>query len=538
MAKTKKKKQVLKKKIVQKKETASSLDKLVSQDFSAITIGIIVLLISLIHFGYSYLSNGFYQGEEAIHYMNMKKFWHEPSAILGNWGKPGWKLMVILPALGGFKFLAFFNAIMAAGAAWLAYKIAQLKKVRMPIIAFVLLAGQFLWMEMAFRNYSEFPTALLLTAAIYAHLKGKLNLAGLLLSYTLTMRQELLPVAGLYALYLLYAKKAWLPVILISVFPLLFNFWGFLVTGDPLYTYTNAVELSKAIMNRYPRMGFDHYIKTALPIYGPFVLVGLFAYLKQVFTRERTLDYFVFIPLFLFWLVHSLFNLQAFNIGAPTGGNWRYLLIISPLLTILATIGWDKLPSVKLKDKLIYLLFFLPFLVYAISVNSFEHNYIGFSTVKDWVLPGTFAATIVLAMLPLSRGPLAAGIVGLTLLFNYIYLKPIKMVGEDAKMKEIAAWVEKENIDDNPIYHSNLMLNVFMDKNEHEFEKGIHIFKSAEELENAPVGSHIFWDTHYSKRYSELDYTYFQTKPDLYQVVKQEQSDNKRYAILIFKKIK
>ncbi len=539
MSKTKKKKQLaVKKKAVKKQAPVSNFDKFFSQDFSLAALGILVLLISLIHFGYSYLSNGFYQGEEAVHYMNMKKFWHEPSAILGNWGKPGWKLIVILPALGGFKFLAFFNSIMAALAGWFAYKIAELKKVKMPIIAFVLLAGQFLWMEMAFRNYSEFPTALLLIAAVYAHLKGKINLTCLLLSYTMTMRQELLPVAGIYALYLLYTKKAWVPVLLISIFPLLFNFWGFLVTGDPLYTYTNAVNLSKSIMDRYPRMGFDHYTKTALPIFGPFILVGFFAYLKQVFTRERTLDYFVFIPLFLFWLVHSLFNLQAFNIGAPTGGNWRYLLIISPLLTVLAIIGWDKLPSVKLKDKLIYLLFFLPLLIYAVSVNSFEHNYIGFSTVKDWMLPGTLAATVLLALLPLSRGPLAAGIIGLTLLFNYIYLKPIKMVGEDAKMKEIAAWVENERIDDNPIYHSNLMLNVFMDKNEHEFENGIYVFKSAEELEAAPVGSHIFWDSHYSKRYSQLEYTYFQTRPDLYQIVKQEQSDDKRYAILIFKKIK
>lgn len=539
MSKTKKKKKApLQKKLIQKKVTESSLDKLMSQDFSVLALAVVILLVSLIHFGYSYLSNGFYQGEEGIHYMNMKRFWNEPNAILGNWGKPGWKMLVILPALGGFKFLAFFNSLIAAGAGWLAYEIAKLKKVKMPIIAFLLLAGQFLWMEMAFRNYSEFPTAFLLIAAVYAHLKEKFNLAALCISYTLTMRQELLPVAGLYALFLLYQKRAWLPVILITIFPLLFNFWGFLATGDPFYTITNAITYSQTTLDRYPRQGFDHYLKAALPIFGPFLLVGFLAYLKQIFTRQRKLDYFVFIPIFFFWFIHSLFNLQSIKIGASTGGNWRYLLIISPLLTILATIGWNELAKEKLKDKLIYLLLFLPFLVYAISVNSFEHNYIGFSTVKDWTLPLSLAATIVLAMLPLSRGPLAIGLVALTVIFNYLYLKPIKMVGEDAKMKEIAAWVAQENIEANPIYYSNKMLNVFMDKNAHELKNGMYIFKTEQELETAPVGSHIFWDTHYSKRTSNIDYTYFQTRPDLYQLVKQEQSDNKRYAILIFKKIK
>jgi len=538
MSKSKKKKQsTTKKKIVSKKIKESILDKYVSQEFSAVSIGIIVLLIALIHFVYSYSSNGFYQGEEGVHYLNMKNFWQDPNVILGNWGKPGWKLLVVLPALGGFKFLALFNSVLAAGTGWIAYKIAVLKKVKMPIIAFVFLAGQFLWMEMAFRNYSEFPTALLLIGAVYAHLKEKINLASLLISYTLIMRQELLPVAGLYALYLLYTKKAWIPVLLMSTFPLLINFWGFLATGDPLYTLTNALSISKST-TIYPRQGFDHYIKTALPIFGPFLIIGFLAYLKQVLTKERKLDYFVFIPLFLFWLIHSLFNLQAFDIGTATGGNWRYLLIISPLLTVLATMGWDKLPNLQLKDKLVYLLFFVPFLVYAISVNAFEHNYIGFSNVKDWTLPATIAGTIILTMLPLSRGPLVASILTFTVIFNYLYLKPIKMVGEDAKMKEIAAWVEKENIDNNPIYHSNPMLNVFLNKNDYEFENGMSTYRNAQDVEKAPIGSHIFWDTHYSKRKSNLDYTYFQNKPDMYQLIKQEQSDNKRYAILMFKKIK
>jgi len=539
MSKTKnknKKKAVIKKKVIQKKVAESTLDKFVSQDFSAIYLGLIVLFISLIHFGYSYLSNGFYQGEEGIHYMNMKKFWHDPNAILGNWGKPGWKLIVVLPALLGFKFLAFFNAFVAASAGWIAYKVAKLKGVKIPVLAFILLAGQFFWMEMAFRNYSEFITSLLIVIAVYAHLKDKLVIACLVLSYTLIMRQELLPVVGIYALYLLYKKKAWVPVMLIAIFPLLINLWGAIVTGDPLYSLTNALSVSSTAADRYPRHGFDHYYKMALPIYGPFVLVGFLTYIGLVITKKRKLDYFVFFPFAILFTIYCLFNLQAVKIGTSTAGNWRYLLLFSPLMAIMATIGWDALVQTKKKWPALILL--IPYLIYAIIFDSFEHNYVGFSTVRNWVLPGTLATAIGLAMLPISRGPLVVSIAALSVLFNYLYLKPIKMVGEDAKMKEIAAWVKQEKIEDNPIYYSNKMLNVFMDKNPHDLKNGMYIYKTAEELEAAPVGSHIFWDTHYSQRLSKLEYTYFQTRPDLYQIIKQEQSDDKRYAILIFKKIK
>lgn len=537
MSKTKKKKQVaVKKKVVKKQVSESSLDKLISQDFPAVTLGIIVLLISFIHFGYSYLSNGFYQGEEAIHYMNMKKFWHEPSAILGNWGKPGWKLVMVIPALGGFKFLALFNAFIATLSAFFAYRLAQLKKVKIPLLAFILIPGQFLWMEMAFRNYSEFLSALVLVAAVYAHLKDKLILASFLLSYVLIMRQELLPVAALYAFYLIIKERAFIPVLLIGSLPLLFLLWEGLIQGDLFAGFTNASNYTSSILERYPRQGFDHYFKVSLPIFGPFMLVGFLAYTWLILTQKRKLDFFIIIPIAALVGIHCLINLQAFKIIASTGGNWRYLLPISPLLAVLAMIGWDHVW--KTKNKLPLLILFIPFLIFSIIFNSYEHNYIGFSTVRDWTLPISVAVTILLAMLPLSKGQLVAGMAILTIAANYFYLKPIIMHGEDAKMKEIAAWVKQENIDDFPIYHSNLMLNVFMDKNEYEFEKGIHIFKSAEEIESAEVGSYIFWDTHYSKRYSDLEYTYFQGKSDMFQVIKQEQSDDKRFAILIFKKVK
>ena len=69
----------------------------------------LLYLFLIIHFvslyAFSFYSDGFYQGEEGAHYINMKMFWENPSVILGNWAKTGWKLLYIFPVLlGVFAF--------------------------------------------------------------------------------------------------------------------------------------------------------------------------------------------------------------------------------------------------------------------------------------------------------------------------------------------------------------------------------------------------------------------------------------------------
>ena len=54
---------------------------------------LVTLLLMLLYFAYSFKSKGYYQQDEANHYLSMLRFWYDPAAIMGNWAKPGYKIL-------------------------------------------------------------------------------------------------------------------------------------------------------------------------------------------------------------------------------------------------------------------------------------------------------------------------------------------------------------------------------------------------------------------------------------------------------------
>ena len=124
-------------------------------------------VLSLLYFAYSLKSKGFYQQDEANHYLSMLRFWFDPTAIMGNWAKPGYKILYVLTALGGQKLVTFQNCLFAGFSCFFAYKTAEKLGAGNPWIAFILLASQPLWISLSFRNYSEFPAGFLLILGYY-----------------------------------------------------------------------------------------------------------------------------------------------------------------------------------------------------------------------------------------------------------------------------------------------------------------------------------------------------------------------------------
>ncbi len=53
---------------------------------------IVIPILTVIYFISSRYSVGFYQDDEISQYINMIDFWANPSVILGNAPKPGWKI--------------------------------------------------------------------------------------------------------------------------------------------------------------------------------------------------------------------------------------------------------------------------------------------------------------------------------------------------------------------------------------------------------------------------------------------------------------
>jgi hypothetical protein len=498
------------------------------------------ILLTIAYFAYSFKSKGFYQQDEANHYLSMLRFWHDPAAIMGNWAKPGYKILYVITALGGQKLVTLQNCAFAAFSCFFAYKSAQRLGAGNPWAAFILLATQPLWIMLSFRNYSEFPAAFLLVFAFWCYTGKKMLPAAIVTGLICTIRQEFYPIAAVFGIWLLY-RKYWLAGFSIALFPLLQNLAGFLLYDDPLYLYNQILGTSETLKDAYERMGFDHYFLTSAVIFGPIALTFFVAYLFQLFLRKEIPQPGLIIASLGFFLFNCLINWQEFHIGPATGGNLRYMCIISPLVAISGTMALDKLGEFKERGKLLWVL--VPFLFFVGIYMNYEHNFLRLLEDKPDGLPltGSIFATALL-FLPLNSRIQSIALAGFCAFMALLSVKPIKLSPEDKVCKQVAEWYEQNNSEwkNKPLYNTHIMFYYFLGKTEYQIEpKPIPISDTAT-MEKAPVGSLILWDSHYGFRPNfkrGVPYEYF-ANSGKYEPIQVIEAEDQRFAYVVMRKIK
>ncbi|HXD92375.1 MAG TPA: hypothetical protein VNX01_04140, partial [Bacteroidia bacterium] len=210
----------------------------------------LTLVVFLVYVAYSFLATGFYQHDEIGHYFNMREFWSNPNIILGNSPKTGYKLVYVIPALLGNKFLVYFNAAFAAFACFLTYKVAQRIGSKFAWLAFFMLALQPYWIQLSFRNYADTFSGFVLLLALYYHSEKKYVASSLILSFAGIIRQEFLLLIPIYGIWQALNKR-WICFFLLGTFPLINNIWGFLATGEPLYLLTSSSKTAARYADEY-----------------------------------------------------------------------------------------------------------------------------------------------------------------------------------------------------------------------------------------------------------------------------------------------
>lgn len=522
--------------------------------FSNNQLVIITLALAGLYFLYSRSANGFYQQDEAAHFVSMKSFWHNPNSVLSNWAKPGYKILYALPSLLGADFVVFVNCLVAAFTCFFAYKIAKLLDSKVAILAFVLTATQPLWVNLAFRNYSEIITALLLTLALYFHLKNKLVFASLIASYILFIRQEFYPIFGLYFIYLL-VNRQFLSAVLLGVFPIIQQVWGMVLTGDTFYIWNQIFGTSEQISGQYPRKGFLHYFKMSITIFGSVGVTLWVAYwwtwfFERVSNLKNKMNFqaafadkgnLILAVSVLYFLMNCIFNSQTLKLGPATGGNLRYLLIISPLVAILGALQVEKFKLSSYKPQILILLSIFALLV-AIFMT-YPHNFVIFDErERDFMPLIGVLASLFLMILPLNLRQDFIGLSVVALFVVLISVRPIKLSEEDKACKSLARWYEnyeKEKGEPPQLFVHHEMFYYFLGRTPYDFKAKP---KAIEEkfLKDAPKGSLVIWDSHYSyrpkMRAESLMYEYFTEKPTQYDMLNQLVADDQSFGVLIFEK--
>lgn len=494
-------------------------------------------LVTLFYFLYAQKTQGFYQQDEAGHFLSMLNFWYDPKLIMGNWAKPGYKIMYVLTALGGKNAVAFQNCLFAAFSGFFAFKAAKALKAEVPILAFILLVTQPLWISLSFRNYSEIPTAFLLSVALWAHFADRKWLAAIMVSLVVTIRQEFYPFLGLYGLYLLFTKN-WLSAFALALFPLVQNLMGWHFFGDPLYLLHQITGQSEGLKDAYPRQGFDHYFLTSAVVFGPLALTLFIGYLGACALNRKLPELIIIVPLFGFFLLNCLFNWQGHPIGPSTGGNLRYMCVIAPLVSVAAALVFDAFKLLDNKFRL--LVFLVPFFLVVAIMMGYKHNFVSLTDESDPVPALGTVLAIVLIFLPVAASVKVwyGLLVGLLLVLTGV--KSVKLSNEDKVCKSLAQWykTEENSFKGKTLFINHVMFYYYLGKTDKAMNPS-PILLTQEALEKAPAGSVIFWDSHYSYRPTMkrgVPIEYFQQHINDYNLLNEFRAEDDSFVIFAFEK--
>lgn len=513
-------------------------------------------LAAIAYYLISFKSTGFYQHDEIAHYINMIDFWKDPKIIMSNFAKPGYKLFYVLPAMLGENFLKIYNVIFASLSCVLVYKIARIFDSRFAYLSFFLIALQPYWIQLSFRNYADSFSGLMLIAGLYAHYKGKFPISTLIISYLFTVRQEFAFLLAFYGIWLLWNKK-FICVLLGAVFPLLYGFAGFLISGDPLWLINDALLTSASVSAEFPKLGFDNFFKMSAVIWNAVITTLLVLFFVTSILRKTTLfdkqkflkDYpgtsgyksaaFIVVCFLVYFLFHCMLNLKAKTIFMGGTGNLRYMAAVAPCVALLAIIGLDRLAYIKKVNVIIGAL-----IVFSILVGLFQcydHNNIVFDmNTRNWnALFITIATSI--AVLTLKKPiPLTYTLIVLMLLFDITSIKLIKMSEEDksiirvSKIPLIQEAVMKDKIYTNHIFFKYNFYKINPSCTVRAFDSTI--------MSSIPVGSIVIWDSHYSFRPrlnpKHLPLTYFNTHANEFALHQNFISTDRRFQAAVFQKVK
>lgn len=500
---------------------------------------VIVLLMAVASYIFSFYYTSFYQGEEGAQYMNALGFWHNPSTILGNWPKTGWKLIYAPIVLFGKQGVLVANCLFSAFTAFFTYKIAAKLMQQRSVLPLLLLFTQSLWFLLSFKFYSETLTAFLLSISLYFYYCNRYLLFAIFASYVLLLRQEFIFIFPWFAIILL-KKKKWIPVLALGIFPLLYNCWGWYITGDYLYSIHESQRTAALYKSSYPRQGFDHYFIMSGTIFNYVVLTLVVTYLAQIILRlVKKPDWPLLIPALGYFLVHCLFNLKAMELLTSTGGNLRYLLAISPLMAVLATRAVDNMRGITHKYRL--LIFLIPLFITVTVAMTFPHNWVIMD--KDSgernLIPLIFCSGTILLLLVVSRyRSLVLSIGVLSVISLLVSVRPKKLCcDENFEQQKIADYIKSAGLDKKPLYQSLALFNFFYGKNPWDFPAGNFGINGDSSLQKAPKGAIIIWDSHYATKYGKVEINYFQKNIRFYRVLREFRSDDQAFGAIVFEKI-
>ncbi|MGB9696460.1 MAG: hypothetical protein ACP5P3_04100 [Ignavibacteria bacterium] len=496
--------------------------------------------LTLVYYLIRFYSEGFYQDDEIAQYLNMIQFWKDPSVILGNNPKPGYKIFMVIPALISYDAVLLTNSLIAALTVFSTYKLLRIYEIKYAFAGTLLLAAQPLFVDLSFRSYSEIFTALCIVIFLILYKKEKYLPAAIVVGYIYTIRQEIAVFAIILSVILL-RKKKYVETIALGFFPIVYDILGYFKTGDIFYIIT---EMRSVASLAYNTQGPLHYFKVYIFIIGPITLVlFLFGFLgflcdfknyKQ-YLKRYDLFYIIFITVFLVQ-IYTMWN------NGPNPGNWRYLLHISPIATAFATVGINLLKESRART----IFYEVSGILLVIVLMFLSKQSDGFKLLeKSDYTKAIFIVLVMLSVMIFANTKVRNGLIKLSFVFvilSVVYLlidfTPKKLSPENLTVRTAADFLNLQNLSGINVYTNHSVFMFFAKEYREHPEK----FKplNSKNVAEAPEGSIFFWENHYGYRpewKNDVKIEDLKANPKM-KLINQFTSSDKSFVIFVFEKIK
>ncbi|MEW6367664.1 MAG: hypothetical protein AB1714_23785 [Acidobacteriota bacterium] len=317
------------------------------------------------------ISRGFVEMDEVTHYLQARYAPRRPFLYASVWARPLFTILYTLPAQISFSAARCFTLLIAALAAWIAYRLACAKGIGYAFTAVILTVSQLRYIQQCQTVMTEHLLALLLIGALYFWETERRALSCAVMSLTPLARPEGVFLGPLWFVLVLLdrtssiATRARRTAILLMG-PLLWFVISWAGTGSPTWFVPNFPWSEQA------RWGigdfFDYTLRLPKFASWPILILGLagIAVIRRYHLQK------VYLMVGFLFLGHSVLRSGGFFGSA---GYLRYLIPISPLLGIGASAGLAAILStasrlhVPVRRAVLATLFAAGIFTYAISLR-------------------------------------------------------------------------------------------------------------------------------------------------------------------------
>lgn len=329
------------------------------------------------------------QQDSAYHFLFSRWAADHPFYFVGVWARPLFTVVYFLPAQLGYPAAKLFTVVIGLATAWQTFRLAERLKLRRAELVVPLLFLQPAFFALSSEVMTEMLFALLFIVALRLHLAGRINAGMLVASSLILVRPEGFFIGILWGLWVLRpAIRSPLPAIRILQCLLLasgmFVWWlaALAITGDKLWIVHNWPpdwQVDGQANGTGPIWWYAAQLPliAGLPLFAPF-LVGLWRLLRN---RELAFATSSFLTLFV---LHSLMFARGWFGSA---GYARYFVCVSPVIALIALVGWNELASNRPQRSLQVASLTLAALACFVYVDSISFSRDAFAVreMRDWL---------------------------------------------------------------------------------------------------------------------------------------------------------